>query len=483
MTPRVSDLGVIHPTSAKRGNQSITTFLGKLMSTRFDQQTEDAIIISDLHLAAMSGSGLFRADAELAAFLDWVRRETKQSTLILNGDTLDLLAPETDSPAIKPFDLIDAPRCARAITEHHPEVFDRLAALAQSPAHELVMLGGNHDPEVAFPAVKRVIEERLGANTANTPIRWLAHGEAAALSIGETIVLIEHGDVLDDWNRIDHQSLLVAVKLATRGLIDHLDYNPPPGSYLVVNHLNTILNQYPWVDRLKPEWEAVIPVLYELLPFEQKARLLDDVGPWLSLVGRAAGSYFRRTKDRADLFRTGEEAITSRNERRRQFIEWFNETKEPSRRGKSVGESEEKIIKRLRKAAAEDSFFKIDSFDSSSEDVRFLIEQGADVVVHGHTHAAKAYQLGRGLYFNSGTWGELMQLPSSDAGDVEWQRFFDDLRLGREAGFLRPTFIRIGREAGTTQTTAALMEWQSPCPAIHASFRFDPNHCAWEQEG
>jgi UDP-2,3-diacylglucosamine pyrophosphatase LpxH len=443
---------------------------------------KDALIISDLHLATTRGSGLFRADDDLKDFLVWVRRTT-QSTLFLNGDIFDFLTADPAAPTINVFDPLDAPRRARAILAAHREVFTELALLAQSPAHEVVLLSGNHDPELALPAVREAIESGLvealrntrEATDARPSVRWLVHGEAARINVGAARVLIEHGDALDEMNRINHQTLLAAAKLASRGIADRHTYNPPPGSHLVVNHLNAVLPRYPWADKLKPEWEAVVPLLYEFLDFKQQARLLADVELWLNLVGSKAKSYYLEQFDQKGAYRAG---APSAPDSRQELARWFDEVRQSPRGLRNAKKARAKLIARLRQAAACDEFFQPTAPATFTRDIEFLLRQGADVVVQGHTHAAKAYLVGQGLYLNSGTWGQLLALPGQDADEARWGEFVAALEQGSDLGEARPTFLRV-RE--TDVTRAALLEWRVGAELTLAQFVFEPAARRWER--
>ena len=174
----------------------------------------EVIIASDLHLAAERKQGLFRADTELQQFFSWVLKEVPDSTIILAGDVFDyLIAEEKTNSAAAFFNLQEAPERTRFIIAHHEDVFEALAQLAQSPHHQLVILGGNHDPELACPAVQEVISARLSGSSSHPPIKWLVNGEAATLQVGAVRAVIEHGDMYDDWNRIDRDSLGVEAEV------------------------------------------------------------------------------------------------------------------------------------------------------------------------------------------------------------------------------------------------------------------------------
>lgn len=454
-------------------------------------RASDVFVVSDLHLAAERDCGLFQADAELAAFFEWINRETAQSAVVLAGDILDFLVSETDGEAIPPFDAARAPERTRAIINHHGEVFDALAALARSPNHNLVWLGGNHDPELALPETRQVIERALNGQTTHPPVRWLTHGEGARLEIGVASVLIEHGDLYDSWNRINHSDLLRTISLANRGLrqeslVDEYHFTPPPGSHLVVEHLSSIRREYPWAEWLKPEWRAAVPVLHEILPPERQIKVLKMAQHWRDLVKTSIVTEIRSKAGGARITRGGKTTAASNDELTRYLLTWLDEAEQPTRRRKSRDDSIARLIKRLREVAKHDQFFDLTAEEDGKkmEDMAFLARHGVDLIVHGHTHAAKAHGLyqDRGLYLNTGTWGRLLQLPPHDAEKERWQSFIVALLDGSQQGFLRPTFARI-TEKPEDRVQAALFRWDAAGPSPLAVWRLDPGVGKWVKEG
>lgn len=187
------------------------------------------VILSDLHLGPgrdpqtgrWSRLEDFFYDRELAAFLDHLRARGRAEgpvRLILNGDVFDfLLVTEVPDPteahglgltlhrAERKFGLRATEagsvwKLAR-IVEGHPRVFDALGALVAEGA-ELVVLPGNHDPEVFFPAVQRALTDAIvgravGAERGRaelegrirfTPWFWYEPGR----------LFVEHGHQYDD---------------------------------------------------------------------------------------------------------------------------------------------------------------------------------------------------------------------------------------------------------------------------------------------
>lgn len=451
----------------------------------------DVLVISDLHLAAERDRGLFQADAELTAFFDWVHKQVPNSVVVLAGDILDFLVPESNDAPTVMFAPERSPERTRAIIKNHPEVFAALAKLANSPKHSLVWLGGNHDPEMALSEVRQIIEQELCDQATQPPVKWLVNGEGARLRVGSANVLIEHGDLYDSWNRVDHHALLQAISLANRGLrheglIDEYRFAPPPGSHLVTEHLSAIRQQYPWVEWLKPEWRAVVPVLHEILPIDQKLKVLKLARHWRDLVKTSIITEIRSKTDASRLTRGKKSAATTSDDLTRYFLKWMDEVEQPATRGKSRDKSIAKLAKRLREVAKYDKFFDLTAEEKGNkkEDLVFLVRHGVDLIVHGHTHAARAYGLrqDQGLYLNTGTWGRLLQLPPHDAGEDQWRDFLISLLDGQQQGETKPTFVRITEQSdGNTRT--ALLRWKTPSPSQLATWQLDPKVGKWVKEG
>jgi UDP-2,3-diacylglucosamine pyrophosphatase LpxH len=454
-------------------------------------QSDDVLIISDLHLAAERGKGLFRADAELAEFLNWVCRETDGGLLLLNGDILDYLIVEKGVAPAEAFDLTTAqPRTADLIT-FHPEVFDALAEIVGSTRHQVVMVSGNHDPELSIPEVQQTIEARLDSARPGPPVRWLTLGTAARVLVGPALVIVEHGNDLDPWNIINFDKLGYAVRLLSRGLNAKHGYKPPSGSELVVTHLTDLREDYPWVDLLKPEREAVFPLLRHFMSPMQQLRFMTALKNWFWSLEASAVSKYRAAFNPPARYRAAGDSSPARE----RFKQWLLNYESGGTRG-IVRPGAASLIEELRQASAEDSFFEIGEHNETGDDVRYILEQGADVVVHGHTHSAKAYTLGPGLYLNSGTWGRLLRLPMSYDSDEVWQQFLDKLKPRKKAAqgggpehaeeayesFLRPTFARITRDPSSGVVRASLQEWQKTGPRTLSSWRFLHESRAWRKE-
>lgn len=443
------------------------------------QDPKDLIVISDLHLGPENGRGLFRADSQLADFLRWVLEEANPTRVVIAGDFLDFLVPGEEEETVPAFDPKGAAiRCSR-IVERHPEVFDGLARLMSSPRNELWILSGNHDPELLFPDVRETLEQRLTNGSHSACLRWRVEGEAVSFRLGEATVLVAHGDLFDDWNRIDHASFRQAANRISFGFSSPRDhgYAPPIGTRLIVEYVLRLRVRYPWIDALKPEREAVFPILYEFLESSERPKFRSLLKYALGTLNESFVSEIARRYSPSRLVRTEREADLSP---RRNFENWLAE--EGTLVRNSIQAVPQNLISKLRRASAEDHFFELFAPDANARFIPFLSSLGTDLVILGHTHAAKACLLEKGLYLNSGTWAQLLQLPKTESPDEKWQAFLAALHAGHDLGQSRPTFLHLVLGRGGLGPLAKVMDWHEGAPSSQATFRFVTANRSWKKE-
>lgn len=432
---------------------------------------KDLIVLSDLHLAAEAGTGLFQADTELINFFQWVLSEAPNSRLILNGDVLDFLAPGPNGTPTQAFSAEHAHVQVAEIIKRHHQVFRALGELARSDDHRLVIVAGNHDPELALPEVQEKIEKELLGQHISTRIAWLVHGIAARAQIGGARILIEHGDQYDPWNRINHDMVRQTASMCSKGITWDNVFVAPPGSELVIKHLNELREGYPWIDLLKPDVQAVLPIILEMTSLKEKMNHSEVVRLRLeTLVQSAVMAAWRKYKSEK-LFRA------ARRDLFQQYLDSIDPQRQP--RGINVKDRYRKIIKRLKQVSQETTFFDIAAPDEPPE-VEILLLQGVDAVIHGHTHSAKAYKVGSGLYLNSGTWTQLLRLPAS-ADTEEWRAFLHSLEQQTFRSETRPTFVRVQQDVDDSAAAhASLYLWQGG-PKLWSQWRFDLKGHAWRE--
>jgi len=103
----------------------------------------------------------------------------------------------------------------------------------------------------------------------------------------------------------------------------------------------------------------------------------------------------------------------------------------------------------LRKASHDGTFFD-PAVASKEDDLPIMKEhlagaRGPRVVIAGHTHAAREIRDGERVYFNTGTWSDLLRLPRlADRAAVE--RFAEDLATNRAERIQRPSYAEVTAE-------------------------------------
>lgn len=245
-------------------------------------------VISDLHLGGRPhsdakegsiGSQICSSYKELTAFIDSIANqglEGEPIELVVNGDIVDfLMEDDYDSDVDAPPWLPDENKIitkldtiiqrTRENRERGP--FDAMSDLLRHQNH-LTFILGNHDVELSLPKVRNHLEFNVFRNNGNGRFKFIYDGEAYV----KGDLLIEHGNRYDSWNIIDHSALRQERSMLSRGLGAHMlerdtgYFSPPPGSVLVSKVINKVKQHYRFVDLLKPEDKAVIPILFVLHP-------------------------------------------------------------------------------------------------------------------------------------------------------------------------------------------------------------------------
>ncbi|HYO52449.1 metallophosphoesterase [Archangium sp.] len=424
---------------------------------------ETLFVISDLHLGGDTGFQICtaRGRRRLAAFIRSIPGQlapSRQVHLVLAGDIVDFLA-EQPFAAFTSDDALATRKLARIMD--HGDTADVWQALRElvSAGHSLTLLLGNHDLELSLPGPRRLLHERIGQRG----VEFLYDNQAFVRGP----ILIEHGNRYDDWNVVPHDALRAVRSALTRR------ESPPAmrtvaGSELVVGVMNDLKRQYAFIDLLKPENEAAIPLLAVLDPgalgqLKQLARLArqasrtripreDSGAP--EERGLISGTESHLLREAHELLGSSEEEIGAREHLR----SWW----EIHRAGRAEERREQ--LRRLRKALQSYVRAQHETFTVNKESPRYLrpaealAARGFRVVVFGHTHLARRVPMlgGAALYLNTGTWAELMRIPDPVLSDTavgdsilaEFVEALTDNQLGpwRE---LIPTFARIELEGET----------------------------------
>jgi UDP-2,3-diacylglucosamine pyrophosphatase LpxH len=209
------------------------------------------VYVSDLHLTDTGPSDDFAATAELCELLDSLRRHPGQVLLALGGDILDLLQV-AGSPEERVARVLDGPAAG--------PIGEALRRLAARPGAAVLYLVGNHDSTLAWDAgARKLVADRFGVTGFALHARVRV---ARAGGEGEVVVVAEHGDELDRWNR-------------RTDYFDPLDV--PVGDHVVsefVNRLESASGRYPQlaldeVDNVRPgllvPWWLVSNFFYKFM--------------------------------------------------------------------------------------------------------------------------------------------------------------------------------------------------------------------------
>ncbi|TWU44933.1 hypothetical protein Q31b_01040 [Novipirellula aureliae] len=433
------------------------------MSTRRTQ----LFITSDWHLGGSLderlgdrtslGSSIFRSVSQLTRFLDSLQGEVHafdgDSQIVLNGDIVDFLAPNPannytplawqNNEAAICEELTDI--AARFVGDDGRGPFAALSDLA-SMGCQIVVLLGNHDVELCLPKVRDRFVELLGGGS---KLRFIYDGEA--YSCGR--LLVEHGNQYDRFNAVDFDMLRRERSQLSRGMkINDADrgklfFQPPVGSSIVVDEVNPRLPNVPFLNLLKPEFSAAIPLMLALYPETRKFFELAFE------MGKIAKRSYANTPSKRPGLMSGRVSEThlDLNSFLREELATDAETflGAPKRPGQLSGSKTDKssVMSRLAaKAAATIDltcpwglYSKLRSDDAAErlKSVRIalkrvhdiadfatdtetnvylipaaeLIKRGFEAIVFGHTHFPKEIEMGGGKYLNAGTWADVLRLP------------------------------------------------------------------------
>jgi UDP-2,3-diacylglucosamine pyrophosphatase LpxH len=469
-------------------------------------------VISDLHLggsyADRPGERGFRINLhvdQLVRFVDEIRQSSARNNcateLVINGDFLDFLAEEASASRRRRSFIDDedeAVAALDALAARDEQFFTSLRRLVASDVMLTILLG-NHDIELSFPAVRKRLASILGTEPGRG-FQFLYDGEA--YTIGD--VLIEHGNRYDPWNVVDHDRLRRFRSECSRRLqtSDQARFFPPAGSQLVERVMNPIKEDYPFIDLLKPETEAAVPLLLALEPslatltnaieafrlrqLQARHGLATPVRPAHpgDIAGGRAGGQPLESLRRI----LNHKMARSESEELLSLLEEVERT-----RAQEAGDIAAGVVNRLfsfarlRVTDSYESRLRIlggalrslqedRSFDRSCETASDyastaleLTKNGFSTIVFGHTHLAKETSLcGGAKYINTGTWADLIRVPGeiirSPAGDESehLSRFADALRNKKFDDYLvfQPTFAHILLDSSGKTVSASLQDYK-----------------------
>lgn len=442
------------------------------------QSFDELYVISDLHLGGREGFQIFNQGETLTAFIKRLAgQQDRRVGLVLNGDTVDFLA-EAGSEYLDPLGAVN--KLKRIFTET-PAFAGILTALQEFVAemgHQLIIVLGNHDVELALPEARQWLLENISAHKpeARSRVTLCLDGAGFACDVGGKRVFCIHGNDVDVWNFVDLKQLRDICLALNVGQTPR-DWDPNAGTRMVIDVMNTIKHQYPIVDLLKPEVEAVVPILLCLKPdcVKEITRILKVVAylsrdAVLRAVGFLSAEEEMRTEPlheeevlanfAADYFDYGtvgrmnaaaliagayqsmeaeEKAVGAGRDavppasQDEQFLGPWDYIKAIFSRQDSKAE---KLRQALKKNLEHDQTFTITHPDDMFQKIDKLAGGNTHYLITGHTHLERAIARSApgSYYYNSGTWIRLIQLTDAILdNDQEFARAYNAFESGTMA--------------------------------------------------
>jgi len=197
-------------------------------------------IISDVELGRGDIMDGFHDDDKLVAFIESIKSHSADEivTLVFNGDSFDFLKmgyrgkyPRLITEEISLWKINE-------IYAAHRKVFQALKSFLSNKKHRLVFVIGNHDPDLAWPSVKKFIREKLSASkNIDFTFRYKKNGLQA-----------EHGHLFDVFFTFNIKKPII--KYRKKEIL-----NLPWGCRICFSHLNKVKLSFPDEEKYQPATE------------------------------------------------------------------------------------------------------------------------------------------------------------------------------------------------------------------------------------
>jgi len=430
------------------------------------------IIISDLHVGQQDEFDIFACpgsnkNALFTSFLNYIRDRNDPIELVINGDFVDFLQ-------LRPWNNLSRETALEKIKDivaKSPTVFSSLGNFLGDARHKLKILPGNHDVELAYPEVGKVLRDAILKSVPKAADRFDLFGPPDSIRTTHTPkingiqVQIEHGNEGDPFNSLHYTTLFNDAEKGTK------EFSYPPGTLLVYDIMNGFKEEFRFVDLLKPEMPAVVLILLALKPFMSALKIPGISIKMLLAAGNLVDTLLRRKFGGMPLGPKPSATITNLKVHPLETLlsETFPEEKPPQLQdldvflsgteipgvaaNQTLGRSFKKVrlwllswalqgLARFQKVEQGEDFFKKDYPNNfAAKGARSRLKGDVKVVVFGHTHEALKTEFAEGLYMNSGTWADLVTLPQDGNEPIlKWLDMVSNNTFERTA---YPTFVRI----------------------------------------
>lgn len=431
-------------------------------------------VISDLHMGGKPGFQILRETGRLAGYIRNLASKCPEDdvALILNGDVFDTLAEDLGDGVYVAAEQAQSVLERIMKDEAFAEIWTALGEFARTPQRTLVFIIGNHDVEMAFPAVQRMLLERLAGPdlAARARMVFSTTGAGYTCRVGSVRVYCTHGNEFDSWNYNRYEDLSrLGRHLNADQPFDPGDWKPNAGTKMVKEVMNRIKSDYRWIDILKPETEAALSTLLVIAP-----EYLDQLSALPRILAeKKTGDWFKDGRlSTSDL-----QAVPASPPRLENLIGPNLRILQPragstgdllqeveSSFAKNSGSEDgvlgikeiafglvDLLVSRIRKAGPaeslrlalldwlkEDHTFEQSHQDTTCQEALKHIGRDIDIIITGHTHLARAISMNDGkMYFNSGTWTRLMEFtPDMLKDEISFKPIYKELQKGRSMEML-----------------------------------------------
>lgn len=412
---------------------------------------DEVHVISDIHMGGAEPSfQVLRETKRLAGYIQWVGQQNPagQVALVLNGDVFDTLAEKSS-------DYIIVDRAVEVVSNimvnpSFSGIWAALAAFVALERRSLVFIIGNHDVEISFPVVQRLIQQRLAGDdlSRKARIEFSTYGAGFSCTVGGATVYCTHGNEVDAWNFNRYEDLAkVGRRLNAGRTLTQKEWSPNAGTRMVKEVMNQVKEKYKWIDLLKPETQAAVNTLLVLDPSQSK-----KIGDLLSIFGQKTVNSLQ-VNQRLSI----EDSQNDGPQPRRPLTQMLGKHLTQGiktysgvpvqevdamllQAEKNLGmpnaqlftqdgqlgygqlafdwltgwlrniPKDEALRRAMKDWLVDDNSFVVNDEDQTYKDVSAAAGSGIDFIITGHTHLERAIDMGSGrYYFNCGTWIRLLR--------------------------------------------------------------------------
>ncbi|MBK8814132.1 MAG: metallophosphoesterase [Methylococcaceae bacterium] len=435
---------------------------------------DEVHVISDIHMGGKPGFQILKETKRLAGYVGWVAGQCPQGqvALVLNGDVFDTLAEDST-------DYVAANNAVQVVQRIMDDVsfsciWDALAKYVSTENRHLVFMIGNHDIEMAFPNVQRLIQWRLAGDdpVKRARLQFSTVGSGFTSIVGNAKVYCTHGNEVDAWNFNRYEDLAKVSRRINAGrTLAKDEWTPNAGTRMVKEVMNEIKRTYKWIDLLQPETKAAVSTLAVIDP-AQASKITDllsivgdkikgsfQVDQRLSVDGfqlptqNAAkpvtldqllgpnvkeGLYQHTTSDVDEMLLVAEQQLGKPGAK----IDQVNGSLGTGQlifdrlTGWISGVGRDEALRRaLKDWLTDDQTFNIENRDDTFNEVTKVVGSNLDFVITGHTHLERAIAMGGNrFYFNSGTWIRLLRFTDAMLKDIQSFKPVYDLLINQNEG-------------------------------------------------